>query len=124
MCIRDSHHGADHLVHAGVGLGVQDDGAADVKAGLFGGGVDGIRVAHQHGGQPGTGQQPGAGLQDAGIGALGEDDLLGIFLQNVDEGLEHMHGHGKRLHKIKLGRLTGRTSLKNIIHNPTPLLKV
>jgi hypothetical protein len=35
-----------------------------------------------------------------------------------------MHGHGKRLHKIKLGRLTGRTSLKNIIHNPTPLLKV
>ena len=64
--------------------GVHDLSAADVEAGLLGGGADRVGVAHQHGGQPGTGQQTGAGLQDTGVGALGKDDFLGVFLQLCD----------------------------------------
>ena len=50
-------------------------------------------IADEDGGQPGVGQQAGAGLQDAGVGALGKDNALGGLFQGVDELLKHVNGH-------------------------------
>ena len=70
--------------------GVDDLGAADVEAGLLGGLGDLLGVAHQNGSQEGTGQQTGGSLQNAGIGALGEDDLAGMRLQLFDQKFKHV----------------------------------
>ena len=77
--------------------GVHDLSAADVEAGLLGGGVDLLLAAHQDGGKEVAGQQAGTGLQDAGIGTLGKNDFPGVLLQGINELLEHMHGHGNYL---------------------------
>ena len=78
LALAQLHHLLHHGVHAVIVLRVNDDGAADIEAGLLGGGLDLLLVAHQHGGQEGPGQQPGGCLQDAGVGALGKDDLAGM----------------------------------------------
>ena len=74
------HHLGDHLVHAGVGLGIEDLGPADVEAVLRGGGVDLVRIAHQDDVHQILLDEAGGGLLDAGIGALGEDDGAAVGL--------------------------------------------
>ena len=73
-----------------IGTIVEVDDIADIEAGLLGGSLDLIDVADQDGGEEGAGEQTGAGLEDAGIGALGKDDLLGVGLQLFDQRAKHM----------------------------------
>ena len=89
LALAELYHQGHHLVHVGKGGGVDDDGAANVEAGLLGGRLNLGLIAHQNGGQERTGQQTGGSLQNAGIGALGEDDLAGMRLQLVDQKLKH-----------------------------------
>ena len=91
LALAQLDHLGNHSVHVLVGLGVYDDGAADVEAGVLSGSADFLFLTHQHGGQESTGQQTGRGLQNTGIGALGEYDLTGMSLQDVDEFLEHVN---------------------------------
>ena len=60
------------------------------EAGGFGSCHDFLDVAHQNGGQEITGQQTGSGFQNAGIGALGEDDLAGMCSQLVNQKFKHV----------------------------------
>ena len=80
------HHGA----HVLIGLRVIDDGAPDVEASVLGGGLDLGLIADEDGGQESAGQQPGGGLQNAGVGALGKDDFAGVGFQDLDEFFEHV----------------------------------
>ena len=90
LALAQLHHQSHHLVHLRKGLGIDDLRAADVEAGFLGGGHHGLRIAHQDGGQEGAGQQTGGRLQNAGIRALGEDDLPGMGLQLIDQKLKHL----------------------------------
>ena len=90
LALAQLHHQGHHLVHVSEVGGVHDLSAADVEAGLFGSLGDLVGVAHQNGSQEGTGQQTGRSLQDAGIGALGEDDLTGMRLQLFDQKFKHV----------------------------------
>ena len=90
LALAQLHHGSDHLVHVGEVGGIDDLSAADVEADLLGSGLDLIGIAHQNGGQEGTGQQTGGSFQNAGIGALGEDNLPGMGLQLFDQKFKHV----------------------------------
>ena len=89
LALAELHHRGHHLIHAGIGGGVDDLGAANVEAAVLGGGLHGLLIAHEDGGQEGAGEQTGGCLQDAGVGALGEDDGPGMGLQLLNEFLEH-----------------------------------
>ena len=89
LALAQLHHLGHHGLHVLIVLGIDNDRAADVEAGVLGGGPDSLLIAHQHGGQECTGQQAGGGLQDTGVGSLCEHDLAGMCLQNIDEFLEH-----------------------------------
>ena len=89
LALAQLHHLGHHGLHVLILLRVDDDGAPDVEAGVLGGGADLVLISQQDGGQERTGQQAGGGLQNAGVGALGKDDLAGMLFQNADQFLEH-----------------------------------
>ncbi len=89
LALAQLHHQIHHLVHAVEFGGVDDLGAVHVEAGLFGGGADLIRVAHQNGGQEIALEQAVGRLQNTGVGALGEHDLAGVLLQLLNQEFKH-----------------------------------
>ena len=52
--------------------------------------MDLLGIAHQNGLEEAAGEQTRAGLQDAGVGALGENDGLGVLLQGFDQLAKHI----------------------------------
>ena len=91
LALAQFHHLGDHLVKTGVVGGVDDLGTGDVKAALGGGFLHGLRVAQQNDLQHLAGQQAAGSGQDAGIGALGEHNGLGLSLELFLEILKNGH---------------------------------
>ena len=89
FALAELHHLVYHLVHLGIGGGVDDLHALNVEAALFGIGLDFLHVADEDGGQEAALHQASGSLQDPGIMALGEDDLSGVRLQSLDHSIEH-----------------------------------
>ena len=79
----------DELVHVGIGRGVEDLQTLDVEAALGGCCLDLIDIADEHGGEEAVLLQARGGLEDAGVGALGVDDLAGIGFENFYEIFKH-----------------------------------
>ena len=120
------HHGGNHLVHLGESGGINDFGAPDIEANLLGGRLDLIGVAHQHGGQEGTGQQTGGSLQNAGIGALGEDDLAGMGFELLNQEFKHERflqkiGFWSESYWLSSGQLKNENLCAKIYKNFSPL---
>ena len=89
LALAQLDHLLDHGVHVVVSLGIDDLRAADIEADLFRRLRDRIGIADQNRLKEVTGQQARAGLEDAGVGTLGEDDGLGVFLQRIDQFSKH-----------------------------------
>ncbi|MPM83264.1 hypothetical protein SDC9_130327 [bioreactor metagenome] len=80
LALAQLKQGGNHFVHLGKILRVDDFSAPNIETGILSGGGYGVGIAHQNGSQERTGQQTGGRLQNAGIGALGENDLAGTGL--------------------------------------------
>ena len=89
LALPQLYHLLDHGVHLGIGQGVQNLQAFNVKAALGSVFLHHIHVAHQNGGQEAVLLQTGGCFQDTGVMALGEHNLAGIGL----EGLNHRFKH-------------------------------
>ena len=89
LALAQRHHLLDHLLHALIGLRIDDPRAADIEAGFLGGGLDLLLVADQDGFQEGCRQQAGPGLKDARVRTLREYDGLGVLFQRCDQRFKH-----------------------------------
>ena len=89
LALAELHHLVHHLVHLGIGSGVDDLHALDVEAALGSIGLDLVHIANEDGGQEAALNQTSGGLQDTGIVALSKDDLPGIGLQSFDHCIKH-----------------------------------
>ena len=85
------HHDGDHLVHAFVGLGVQDGQSVDVKIPGRGGGLHLLGIAHQDDVHQVVLLQPGGGFENTLVGALGEHDGASGGPQVFDQLCKHIH---------------------------------
>ena len=90
LALAQLDHLLDHRVHLGIVRGIGDLGAADVEAGVLGGRGDLLGIADEHGLEEVTGQQTGARLEDAGVGAFGKDDGFGALFQGCDQLTKHI----------------------------------
>ena len=89
LALAQLHHLGHHLVHAGVGGGVNDLRPGDVEAVLLRRGLDLLHIAHQDHVHQILLQQPGGGLQNAGVGSLGEHDGAAVLLQILQKTGKH-----------------------------------
>ena len=89
LALAELDHGLHHLLHVGIGGGVDDLQAFDVKTALGGLGLDDVHVADQDRSEEAALLQLGSSLQNPGVMAFGEDDLTGRFLELIDENIKH-----------------------------------
>ena len=90
LALAQLHHGVDHLIEAGVVLGVDDLGSGNIKVTGGSSSLALSLVAHHDDLQHALSQQLCSSLQDAGIIALGENDRLGICLQLCYQRRKHI----------------------------------
>ena len=90
------HHLCHHFVKAVIAVGVDYLKSVNVEAAFFRGSFHIGSAAHQHGCQETGPFQSGGSFKYAGVGALGENYLPGVFLQYVDKILKHLYS----LHKL------------------------
>ena len=84
LLLKTPNHDID-LVVEGDGIGF-----ARAFAGVLGGRGDLLGIADEHGLEEVTGQQTGARLEDAGVGAFGKDDGFGALFQGCDQLTKHI----------------------------------
>ena len=89
LALAELDHRLDHLVHFGIGRGIEDLKTFDVKAALLGSSLHLVNIADEHRREKTALLQARGGLEDTGIGALGIDDLAGIGFQNVNQIFKH-----------------------------------
>ena len=82
-------HALGHLVHLVVVGGVNDLEALDVKVAGLGRSFHVLDVADEDRRQEAALLQAGSGLEDAGVGALGVDDLARIGFENFNQIFKH-----------------------------------
>ena len=82
-------HALGHLVHLVVVGGVDDLETLDVEVAGLGRRLHVIDIADKDRRQEATLLQAGSGLEDAGVGALGVNDLARIGFENFNQIFEH-----------------------------------
>ena len=90
LALAQLDHGVDHLIEAGVVLGVDDLSSGNIKIASSGSGLALCLVADHNDFQHALCQQLACGLQDAGVIALGKNDRLGVCLQLGYQGCKHI----------------------------------
>ena len=82
-------HALGHLVHLVIVGGIDDLQPLDVKAAGLGRSLHVLDVADEDRRQEAALLQAGSGLEDAGIGTLGVDDLARIGFENFNQIFKH-----------------------------------
>ena len=89
LALAEHDHLFHHLVHAGIGSRIDDPGAGNIVAALFGSRPDAVGRTDQNDPQEASLQELRSRIQDAGILAFGEDDGAVIGFQRFDQFLKH-----------------------------------
>ena len=89
LALAQLNHLCNHFIHLGIGLGINDLYALDIKAALLGSGLNLGHVANQDNLHNALCLDAGSGFQDTSVGALGEDDGLGVLLQLFNQSIKH-----------------------------------
>ena len=89
LALAQVEHALRHLVHLVIGGGIDDLETLDVKAAGLGRSLHVLDIADKDRRQEAALLQAGSGLEDAGVGALGVDDLARIGFENFNQIFKH-----------------------------------
>ena len=89
LALAQGDHLLDHLVHAGIGRGVDDLQALDVEAALDSCCFDLFGRADEDRGKEAALLQAVGSLEDTGIRPFGKDNLARICLENFNQTVKH-----------------------------------
>ena len=89
LALAQGDHLLDHLIHAGIGRGIDDLQALDVEAALGSCGLDLLGCADEDRGEEAALLQAVGSLENAGIRPFGKDNLARICLENFNQTVKH-----------------------------------
>ena len=89
LALAQLHHGLHHVLHVVVGQGIDDGGLVHAEAALAGGLGDLVGVADEDDVHQVVADEAVRRLEDAGVGALGEDDGAALGLECFQKLCKH-----------------------------------
>ena len=117
LAAAEFHHLGHHLIHGGIGGGINDLSLGDIKAARGCGGLHLVHVAHQDHVHQILGHKTLGGLQNALVGTLGEYNGAAVFLQILQKSGKH----GLVLRFIMVsGRKPARSAIQRHHYTPIP----